>query len=68
MARQDQQKLSNQDYIIPAPKIGDVVGIHPKTVRQMSAAGRFPERIILSQRKHGYLASEVFSWLKEHRG
>jgi prophage regulatory protein len=33
--------------------------------RRLEAAGRFPRRVVLSPRKHGYLYSELMAWIRE---
>lgn len=68
MAKEKEVNLLAGDYIIPSPKIGEVVPLHPDTARRLSKAGQFPPLIIISPRKHGYLASEVFDWLRTRRG
>ena len=32
--------------------------------RRLEAAGKFPRRIILSPRKHGYLHAEIMAWIR----
>jgi len=60
------QKL-DQDYIIKTQQIGEIVGLHPKTVRRMEDRGEFPRGVVLSSRQRGWFASEVYQWLEDRR-
>ena len=67
MQNQNSNHKPDQDYIIKTQQIGEIVGLHPKTVRRMENRGEFPGGIVLSSRQRGYLASDVYSWLESRR-
>lgn len=67
MQSQNSIQKPDQDYIIKTQQIGDVVGLHPKTVRRMEDRGEFPRGIVLSARQRGWMASDVYNWLEERR-
>jgi len=67
MPDQNSNHKPDQDYIIRTQQIGEIVGLHPKTVRRLEAAGEFPRGIVLSTRQRGYMASEVYHWLESRR-
>jgi len=67
MQSQDLNHKPDQDYIIKTQHIGEIVGLHPKTVRRMEDRGEFPRGVVLSVRQRGYMASDVYNWLESRR-
>ena len=60
-------KKTDQDYIVKTKEASKVVGLHPQTMRRLESAGKFPKRIILSQRHHGYVYGELIAWRESRR-
>jgi len=67
MPNKNSDHKKEPDYIIKTQQIGEIVGLHPKTVRRMEKRGEFPRGIVLSTRQRGYMASDVYGWLDGRR-
>jgi prophage regulatory protein len=56
---------TNPRLILPARLPDHGIDYCDMQRRRLEAAGRFPRRVVLSPRKHGYLYSELMAWIRE---
>jgi len=57
-------EVSNQTRRILRPREADrLCGISKSTRYRLEASGRFPKRVILTERASGYFSDEVAAWL-----
>ena len=52
------------DRVIRMKEVCQIVGLSKSMVFELAAAGKFPERIRLTDRAVGWLHSDVIAWLK----
>jgi predicted DNA-binding transcriptional regulator AlpA len=57
--------MPDDDRIILPEKLPDLgVDYSDKHRRDIEAVGKFPKRVQLSPRKHGYIYSEIMAWIR----
>lgn len=50
--------------IIRKPRVAEITGLSPSTVRRLEMAGQFPKRLKLSKSAVGWVESEVVAWVE----
>ena len=53
--------------ILKTNEVVKTIGLSKVTIWRMKKAGTFPKRINLSDRRVGWLESEIFEWLESRR-
>ncbi len=57
--------MPKKDHIIRKPELLSIFGVSHATIWRWEKAGLFPQRISLGPNSSGWLASEVYTRLKE---
>jgi prophage regulatory protein len=50
-------------YIVRPAEADRICGLSKSTRYRLEAAGKFPKRVILSERSSGYYSDEIEAWL-----
>lgn len=58
---------SPDQMLLSAKQIAALLGIHPRTVARMAEDGSGPPRIRVSEKRVGYLRSDLEAWLASRR-
>ena len=53
--------------ILKTNEVVKIIGLSKVTIWRMERSGTFPKRINLSDRRVGWIESEIFEWLESRR-
>lgn len=53
--------------IIRKPRVTEITGLSPSTVRRLEMARQFPKRLKLSKSAVGWVEAEVLAWVESRK-